>query len=87
MWQEELRVRGPGPQVKGSVGSESLDAGVDGALWRFPTSMHPAVQLGPRIPKSFNVDLHASTWSVVLAISPSCIKDACVQGLPWLSSG
>ena len=33
---------------------------------------HPAVQLGPRIPKSFNVDLHASTWSMVLAICPLC---------------
>ena len=35
---------------------------------------HPAVQLGPRIPKSFNVDLHVSTWSMVLAICPLCVK-------------
>ena len=64
---EEMRVGGPGPQVKGSVGSESLDAWRWGPLVVSYHQSHPAVQLGPRIPKYFNVDLHASMWPVPCA--------------------
>lgn len=76
---EEQGLGRPVLQVKGSAGPESSPSPRTHGELRGPLVVsfrqsHPAVQLGPRMPKSFNVDLYAFVWSVVLAMCLLCIK-------------